>query len=86
VTQNGQALLSFSGSGERTTIGQKDVTVGSSQVQAIFEYQSNGQWAKSKLQSGGPYAVGKYNFIVLASESGDDKDYNDSIMEVSWNS
>jgi hypothetical protein len=83
--QNGQEIGTFSGSGERTVIGQMDIS-GQSNIRAIFESQINGQWSKSRLQSGGPYVIGKYNLIVVVSESGDDTDYNDSILELSWNS
>nr|WP_294529774.1 fucose-binding lectin II [uncultured Rhodopila sp.] len=81
---NGQQIETFSGSGERATIGGTEIR-GQTKIRATFESQTNGQWTKSRVQAGGPYTIGNYNLIVVASESGDDADNNDSILELSWN-
>jgi len=45
---------------------------------------SAGNPRPSSLNSGGPYAIGNYNLLVVVAENGDDSDYTDSIVEFSW--
>ncbi|WP_438003876.1 fucose-binding lectin II [Sorangium sp. So ce321] len=89
VTRNDEVLSVFAGSGERNAMTGQSTIVASSRakLQAKFEYQTdiNAEWRKSTdLKSGGPYAVGNYNLLVVVAENGDDSDYNDSIVEFSW--
>ncbi|WP_437562142.1 fucose-binding lectin II [Sorangium sp. So ce542] len=89
VTRNDEVLCVFAGSGERNAMtGQSTIVANSrAKLQAKFEYQTdiNAEWRKShQLKSGGPYAIGSYNLLVVVAENGDDSDYNDSVLELSW--
>ncbi|WP_437964866.1 fucose-binding lectin II [Sorangium sp. So ce260] len=89
VTRNDEVLCVFAGSGERNAMTGQSTVVASSRakLQAKFEYQTdiNAEWLKSRqLKSGGPYTVGNYNIMVIVAENGDDSDYNDGILELSW--
>ncbi|AGP35920.1 hypothetical protein SCE1572_16265 [Sorangium cellulosum So0157-2] len=89
VTRNDEVLCVFAGSGERNAMtGQSTIVANSrAKLQAKFEYQTdiNAEWRKShQLKSGGPYAIGSYNLLVIVAENGDDSDYNDSVLEFSW--
>lgn len=90
VTRNDEVLCVFAGSGERNAMTGQSTIVASSRakLQAKFEYQTdiNAEWLKShQLKSGGPYTIGNYSLMVIVAENGDDSDYNDSILEFSWN-
>ncbi|WP_437574362.1 fucose-binding lectin II [Sorangium sp. So ce887] len=90
VTRNDEVLCVFAGSGERNAMTGQSTVVSNSRakLQAKFEYQTdiNAEWIKSRqLKSGGPYTIGNYNLMVIVAENGDDGDYNDSILEFSWN-
>jgi hypothetical protein len=90
VTRNDEVLCVFAGSGERNAMTGQSTIVSNSRakLQAKFEYQTdiNAEWIKSRqLKSGGPYTIGHYNLMVIVAENGDDGDYNDSILEFSWN-
>ncbi|KYG02149.1 hypothetical protein BE21_55345 [Sorangium cellulosum] len=89
VTRNDEVLCVFAGSGERNAMtGQSTIVANSrAKLQAKFEYQTdlNAEWRTSRqLKSGGPYAIGSYNLLVIVAENGDDSDYNDSVLELSW--
>ncbi|WP_437727570.1 fucose-binding lectin II [Sorangium sp. So ce861] len=89
VARNDEVLCVFAGSGERNAMtGQSTIVANSrSKLQARFEYQTdiNADWIKSRqLKSGGPYTIGSYNLLVIVAENGDDSDYNDSVLELSW--
>ena len=90
ITRNDEALCVFAGSGEHNAMTGQSTIVASSRakLQAKFEYQTdiNAEWLQSRqLKSGGPYTIGSYNLMVIVAENGDDSDYNDSILEFSWN-
>lgn len=75
----------FTGGGERNTVIGQSSFKSTPQVTATFEYaETAGEWKPSKLNYGGPYAIGSYNMLVIVAENGDDSDYNDSILEFSW--
>ncbi|AUX31300.1 MULTISPECIES: fucose-binding lectin II [Sorangium] len=89
VTRNDEVLCVFAGSGERNAMtGQSTIVANSrAKLQVKFEYQTdiNAEWLKSRqLKSGGPYTIGSYNLLVIVAENGDDSDYNDSVLELSW--
>ncbi|WP_437614402.1 fucose-binding lectin II [Sorangium sp. So ce834] len=89
VTRNDEVLCVFAGSGERNAMtGQSTIVANSrAKLQVKFEYQTdiNAEWIKSRqLKSGGPYTIGSYNLLVIVAENGDDSDYNDSVLELSW--
>ncbi|WP_437808040.1 fucose-binding lectin II [Sorangium sp. So ce1078] len=89
VTRNDEVLCVFAGSGERNAMTGQSTVVASSRakLQAKFEYQTdiNAEWLKSRqLKSGGPYTIGSYNVMAIVAENGDDSDYNDGILELSW--
>lgn len=78
--------LEFMGSGEKNTIIGQSSFQGATKLVVTFEYADTASsWKPSKLNSGGPYAIGNYNLLVLVAENGDDSDFNDSILEFSWN-
>ncbi|MFE7532543.1 fucose-binding lectin II [Kitasatospora sp. NPDC057542] len=83
--KDGTVDLLFSGTGEHNTaIGQETIT-GPAVLTAVFEFAAaDGAFRPSKLNSGGPYAIGNYNLLVVVAENGDDADYNDTILEFSW--
>jgi hypothetical protein len=84
ITNGADVNLVFSGSGERNSmLGEAQIN-SAAPLQAIFEFQMNDSWQASKLNCGGPYAIGSYNLLVIVAENGDDSDYNDSIVEFSW--
>jgi Fucose-binding lectin II (PA-IIL) len=85
ITDNNAVNLVFTGSGERTMIGQSTFST-SSPVQATFTYQStlNQGWLNSVLNSGGPYVIGRSGFLLVVAENGDDTDYNDCVLQFSW--
>ncbi|WP_437596595.1 fucose-binding lectin II [Sorangium sp. So ce590] len=90
VTRNDEVLCVFAGSGERNAMTGQSTVVSNARakLRAKFEYQTdiNAEWLKSRqLKSGGPYVIGNYNLMVIVAENGDDGDYNDSILEFSWN-
>ncbi|GAA1993413.1 hypothetical protein GCM10009738_87980 [Kitasatospora viridis] len=78
--------LEFTGTGERNTIiGDKTITAGQRPLNAVFEYAgADGVFKPSKLNSGGPYDIGNYHMMVVVAENGDNADYNDTILELSW--
>ncbi|MFE7529366.1 fucose-binding lectin II [Kitasatospora sp. NPDC057542] len=82
----GRVDLEFTGTGEQNTIGDKTITpVPGSLFTAVFEYTGpDGVFKPSKLNSGGPYDIGSYHMMVIVAENGDDTDYNDTILELSW--
>jgi Fucose-binding lectin II (PA-IIL) len=83
--KSGAINFVFTGSGEHnTTIGMATFDVNSI-MQASFVYaKPDGTWANSALRSGGPYAVGSLNMIVIVAENGDDTDYNDCVLQFNW--
>ena len=83
ITNSSGEIFSATGSGEGTTIGQSTITTDSA-LDVKFEYLKNGQWCNSSLQAGGPYQIGNYNLLPIIAENGDDRDYNDSVVEFSW--
>ncbi|WP_331772745.1 fucose-binding lectin II (plasmid) [Embleya sp. NBC_00888] len=84
VTGDAGTDLTFGGSGEtNTVIGQTTLT-GQTKVTALFQYGDGGAAKPSSLNSGGPYAIGSYNLLVIVAENGDDSDYNDAILEFGW--
>ncbi|WP_437730522.1 fucose-binding lectin II [Sorangium sp. So ce1335] len=90
VTRNDEVLCAFAGSGERNAMTGQSTIVSNARakLRATFEYQTdiNAEWQKSRqLKAGGPYTIGNYNILVIVAENGDDSDYNDSIIELSWN-
>jgi|SRR5271157_1244554 len=83
IKDGGSVNLMFSGSGERKLIGQAAVR-SRAPLTATFQYSSQGGLASPKLNSGGPYSIGKNNFAVVVAENGDDNDYNDCILQIDW--
>ncbi|KAM0702203.1 hypothetical protein Q7P35_011113 [Cladosporium inversicolor] len=47
-----------------------------------FSYEADGKQQTSKIRSGGPYALGELQSIMLAVENGDDVDYNDVLVQL----
>lgn len=89
VTRNDEVLCVFAGSGERNAMtGQSSIVASArAKLRVKFEYQTdmNADWLRSRqLKSGGPYTIGDYNLMVIVAENGDDNDYNDSVLELSW--
>ena len=83
-SKGGAVNLAFSGGGEKTILGESQVRFDSIAT-ATFEFSDgSGAWKPSKLQSGGPYPIGNFNMLAVVAENGDDADYNDSILELSW--
>ncbi|MFF3959640.1 fucose-binding lectin II [Streptomyces sp. NPDC001890] len=78
--------LQFTGSGERNSnLGETKITTTGNLLHATFEYSNgDGVLTPSKLNTGGPYEIGNYNILVVVAENGDDSDYNDTILELSW--
>lgn len=90
ITRNDEVLCVFAGSGEHNAMtGQSTIVANArAKLRAKFEYQKDldGEWQESRqLKFGGPYTIGHYNLLVIVAENGDDNDYNDSILEFSWN-
>ncbi|MER7585543.1 fucose-binding lectin II [Kitasatospora sp. NPDC097691] len=85
TSKDGSVDRSFTGSGERNTvIGDSRIT-GQDLYFATFEFApADGVFMPSRLNSGGPYAIGNYNILVVVAENGDDADYNDTVLEFSW--
>jgi len=47
-----------------------------------FSYEANGESKTSRVRSGGPFALGVLQSIILAVENGDDVDYNDVLVQL----
>lgn len=47
-----------------------------------YEAEAKGQPKTSKVRSGGPFALGNLQSIILAVENGDDVDYNDVLVQL----
>lgn len=76
----------FTGKGERNNlIGQMEYKSVSTII-IIFEYsRDDGKtWNKANVKTAGPYSIGRTNVFLAVSESGDDSDYNDSIVQLDW--
>ncbi|MFJ7277595.1 fucose-binding lectin II [Kitasatospora sp. NPDC098663] len=87
-SKDGSVDTVFSGTGEKNAqLGETTITTGESfLLHAVFEFAGDdGVFQPSKLNSGGPYEIGRYNMLVVVAENGDDSDYNDTILEFSWN-
>ena len=84
VTKQGQAVYQFEGKGERNLIGQETFNGGSA-LDWTFEYGVS-DFRPSSLRSGGPYAIGKSNFLIIVAENGDDSDFNDVVVQFDWKS
>ncbi|MFD7450022.1 fucose-binding lectin II [Kitasatospora sp. NPDC059827] len=85
TSKDGEVDYLFTGTGERNTISGAETITGPRQLVATFEYsEADGNWKASKLNSGGPYDIGNYHLMVVVAENGDDADYNDAILELSW--
>jgi len=82
---NGNTLYTFTGSGERTIIGNAAVSNPGS-LTATLEYSPNGglTWNASLTQARGPYGIGSSGFYPIVGENGDDADYNDVVLQFSW--
>ncbi len=87
VKGGGNVDFQFSGSGERNVLGQTAFTTNSPML-------VNFQWSPPRVESyrdsvvrsGGPYSIGKSNFVILVAENGDDNDFNDTVVQFSWGS
>lgn len=84
IKRNGVVEKIFSGTGEKNTIQGEHTLISNGVLEATFEYQKQEQWLPAALESGGPYNIGQYRMLVVVSESSDDSDYNDAILELSW--
>lgn len=82
--KNNKVDYVYTGSGEKTNIGDNTIINSDNIFYVSLEYSNDGVFKPSKIKSGGPYEIGNYNLMVIVAENGDDTDYNDSILEFSW--
>ncbi|MFF2074763.1 fucose-binding lectin II [Kitasatospora sp. NPDC058162] len=85
TSKDGAVDYLFTGTGEHNSVAGQTTITGPSQIVATFEFsEADGNWKASRLNSGGPYDIGNYHLLVVVAENGDDADFNDAILELSW--
>lgn len=88
VTITGGVTGNISGSGHSAPIG--DISLPDSNSSELkftikFEYETGGKRkACTAVEKGGPYSIRNIHFFMLASENGDDNDFNDCVVNMSW--
>jgi len=68
------------GTGERASLETISVPEGTSRLVATFTY--GGDKKPSELQHGGPWDIGVMKLLMVVAENGDDKDFNDTVLQV----
>lgn len=86
ITRKAGPTIEVSGTGERTALLRSTSLDGSGldELTFVVETEKDGGWVRAQLRTGGPYEIGALNMFIVVAEAGDDSDFNDVVITLSW--
>jgi hypothetical protein len=82
VNVDGQSEKEYRLKGEQSQLDTVPIPPTTRTLAFTFSYEADGASKTSKVRSGGPFALGDLQSIMLAVENGDDVDYNDVLVQL----